>query len=342
MTSSRRRHALLLAFSLAVPVLAPSRALAQPAPPTAQELETARSLYKQGKELRAQGDLRGAIEKLEAAHALGNTPVTGIELARTYVLVARFVEAREVCLYIARMPVAGDETEKSVEARGDAMKLAEELRPRIPTLAVHVAGLAPGERAHLTIDGASIPDLARGEAQKVNPGHHEVALRVGEGAAAREVRATSEIIEGQAAEVTLTVPPAPAVMAPPPEARSPRPPPHAPFPSTVLVRAGFATAIAGGAIGILAGVTAINKKNQLASECDATTGGCPASTGGQADLATARTWATVSTVSFVVASAGVIAGVVGLLTGKRADGNADQASVAPWLGAGAAGVHGRF
>src|SRR5262245_49543355 len=74
MTSSKRRLA-LLSFTVALGL--PSSAAAQR---TAQDIESARQLYNQGIALRDQGDLKGALEKFRAAHALGNTPVTGIEL----------------------------------------------------------------------------------------------------------------------------------------------------------------------------------------------------------------------------------------------------------------------
>src|ERR1019366_10325032 len=142
----------------------------------------------EGKELRAAGDLPGAIGKLQAAHALGNTPVTGIELARTYATAGKLVEGREVALQVARIPVASDETEKSADARAEAAKLAEDLRPRIPTLTARVSGVGPDEVMHLSIDGAAVPDVAVREPQKVNPGKHEVVVRVGDGAAVGEAR----------------------------------------------------------------------------------------------------------------------------------------------------------
>ena len=54
------RLALVVPLALAAVALAPVPALAQAHAPSAQELETARALYKEGKELRAQGNLRGA------------------------------------------------------------------------------------------------------------------------------------------------------------------------------------------------------------------------------------------------------------------------------------------
>ena len=313
-------------------------ASAQPHAPTAQELETARTLYKEGKELRAAGKLTAALEKLQAAHALGNTPVTGIELARTQVMLGQLVEAREVCLYIARIPVAPDETDKSAEARAEAATLAEQLRPRIGTLLARVEGVGAGEPAHLSIDGAAVPDAAFGEPQKVNPGKHVIVVRAGEGATAREVRGEAVVGEGQAAEVAIVVPPPPALPPPPP------PPPPAPPPSSTaptLIRIGFGTAIAGGAVGLIAGITAMTKKGQLSEECNPKQQ-CDYQSGGSQDLSTARTWANVSTAAFVIGGAGVVVGIVGLLNNRHAPRPSEAAAVSPWLGLGTAGVYGRF
>ena len=122
MTSSSR---LALASLLAVLTVASVAAAQQQ--PSAADLETARSLYKQGKALEAKGDDKGALDKLTAAHALGRTPLTGIELARLQARLGMIVEAREVCLSIGRTQVASDETQRSADARTEAAKLAEAL-----------------------------------------------------------------------------------------------------------------------------------------------------------------------------------------------------------------------
>ncbi|MGO9834192.1 MAG: hypothetical protein ACLP1X_08260 [Polyangiaceae bacterium] len=335
MTSSSR---FALSLVVCVAAMAPGRhAGAQPSAPTAQELETARTLYKQGKELRASGDLRGALEKFQAAHALGNTPVTGIELARTYVLVGRIVEAREVCLYIARMPVASDETEKSAEARAEAIKVADDLKPRIPTLVVRVAGLAPGEAAHVSIDGTLVPDAAMSEAQKVNPGRHTVIARATDG---RQVEGVQDVAEGQAAEVTLTLPPVRALPLAPESALTPAPAPLESA-SSPLVKIGVSVAAVAGAVGVVAGLVAWNKRGELDQVCNAHQ--CDTAHGGAGDLATAYSWATLSTVSFAVAGAGVATAVAGVLSrGHPAAHEQGGARVIPWIGPGAAGIHGRF
>ena len=127
MTSSSRFLAAVFAFTLAT-------SAAYAGNPSAEDFATARALYKEGKDLRAAGNLKGALEKLTAAHTLGRTPLTGIELARVEVQLGLFVEAREVCIGIGRLAVEPDETPRSAEARKDAAKLADELRPRIASL----------------------------------------------------------------------------------------------------------------------------------------------------------------------------------------------------------------
>jgi hypothetical protein len=317
----------------------PRLASAQPHAPTAQELETARTLYKGGKELRAKGDLRGALEKFQAAHALGNTPVTGIELARTSALVGQIVEARETCLSIARMPVAGDETEKSAEARAEAAKLAEELRPRIPTLFVQIAGLATGERARLLIDDVGVPEAAQSEPQKVDPGRHEVVARVGEGKAARQVRGAAEVKEGESRELTLTLPP-PLPAAPAEKEQETAPAPRG---MSTLGKLSVGTAVAGATLGVVAGISAMNKKNQLTTECPGMV--CTNESGAADDLSAARRWATVANVSFVVAGVGLAAALVSLWSGSGGESAPPAratSSATPWVGLGMAGVHGHF
>jgi hypothetical protein len=339
MTSSRCWLA-ALGVVLAVLSMTPAT-FAQNGPPTAQELETARTLYKEGKELRAAGDLKGAVEKLRAAHALGQTPVTGIELARTYVLVGKLVEAREVALQIARLGVASDETEKSADARTEGAKLAEELRPRIPTLTVKIRGLAQGDVPHLSIDGVMVPDVALGEPQKVDPGKHDVLLSVGEGAAARQARASADTPEGQAIEVALDVPPAPALPPPPPPPSEPTPQGgHSRF---LYGKIAFGVATVSLVFGLSTGIVAVTKSSNLSGECPGTH--CTTGTQGASDLSDARTWATVTNVSLAIAGIGFVAGIVDAFveqsppaptTGVRG------VRVLPWVGAGLAGVHGDF
>ena len=165
MTSTKRRLASFvpLLVALAVPGVAHAQR-------SAQDIESARQLYHQGLELRERGDLKGALEKLRAAHALGNTPITGIELCKTHAALRQPVEAREVCLGVARIPVLAQETARSQEARTEAGKIAEGERAKIGTLRIKITGVPAGWDPTVTVDGAVVPPAALHEPRAVNPG----------------------------------------------------------------------------------------------------------------------------------------------------------------------------
>lgn len=176
--------------------------LALAAEPSPADLETARGLFKEGRELRAAGRLREALEKLSAAHAVGHTPITGLELARTHVELGELIEARETCLGVARLPVLADESARSTAAREGAAALAEDLRKRIPSITVRLA--SAGTEGEVRVDGHPLPAALLGEPRKVNPGHHEV---VAAAPGRAEARVTLDLREGESREVTLSLPP---------------------------------------------------------------------------------------------------------------------------------------
>ncbi len=189
----------VLAFAVAACALA-SVAHAQ----SAAEMETARALFKEGKELRAKGDLRGAIEKMQAAHTAARTPITGLELARTHAMLGELIEAREVALDVARIRVAPDESERSAEARAQATRLAEEVRERIPDVTVHVTGAPEGVVPEVLLDRRALPPELVGEPFKVNPGVHVVVVVEPRGGAAS--RASVTVAERESQQVTLAYP----------------------------------------------------------------------------------------------------------------------------------------
>lgn len=327
MTSSKS----LFVALVGIPLLASSLAFA--AGPTAQDLETARVLYKEGKELRAKGDLKGAYQKLLAAHSLGHTPLTGIELAKVEVDLGMLVEAREVCLSIARMPVEGDETKRSAEARDEAAKLAESLRPRLASIVIKIAPASTQAELHVDVDGVRLPVAALNEPRKVNPGAHEIRAQYEGG---EPVVQSVTVGEAQAKDVALS-PPAPRIVVVPP----PPPPPHTPPKRggiSGLAIAGFITAGVGLAIGGGGGIAAIVYKSNL--QC----GDAKQCSGADVDrLDSAYTAANVSNFGFVVAGVGAVLTIVGLLTSpSRSPETTSKPSITPDVGAGFVGVHGRF
>jgi hypothetical protein len=330
--TSARCLALVLALATAVPLAATPRTAR--AEPTAGDLASARALFKEGRALREKGELAKALEKLRAAHALGQTPITGLELARTYVLLGKLVDAHEVSIGVARLPVASDETGRSDAARAEAAKLASALEPKLAKLVVSVKGLAPGTSAVVSVDGETVPPEAVGEPRRTDPGVHVAVLRLPSG---EEVRARAELKEGESREVeldaTALTPPAVAPPPPPAEKKSPEPPPR----SNVL----FVTGATVGGFGLLFGATfgiaTLSTKSSLVTDCP----GGGSGPQHHDELARAQLEATVATVSFVVAGVGAAAMVLDWIVRPKKD-KETHARVAPELGPGWVGLHGAF
>jgi hypothetical protein len=328
MTSSSRR-VLVAAFALTL------AGTAVAGNPSAEDFATARALYKDGKDLRAKGDLKGALEKLTAAHALGHTPLTGIELARVQTALGLLVEARETCLGVGRLAIEPDETPRSAEARKDAAKLAEELRPRVAQIRVRVS--APS--AIVAIDGVQLPPVALGEARTVNPGHHVVTAHVEGGAT---VSSATDIAEGQSRDVSLEPPPAPVVIEKPKETIVIQPPPPAVEKKSGLgglVIAGISVTSAGLVLGAVGGLAAIFTKSDLETACG-TGGQCPETAFGKLDAARAE--AVLSTVGFCVAGGGLVLLIVGLVTHTSPKESMRGLRIIPDLGVDHVGVSGAF
>jgi len=308
---------------------APSPGATASAAPSAADLASARELYKEGKELRAAGDPAGALEKLKAAHALGQTPVTGVELGKTHVQLGQLLEAREVFLGVGRMAVQPDETEKSAAAREECAQLADELKPRIPSLTVKVNGVPPGVVPVMTVDGAAVPAVAMATQRRLNPGPHEVVVKAGDGP---ESRTSVDLKEGEDREISVGVayvPPAPS--GPPPQREETRLHP--------LVFIGGGVAGAGLIVGGITGAIALSKGHAVSDACNGTR--CPESA--KSDYDTGRTMGTISTIAFVAAGIGVGVGVYGLLSPVHVKTGAKTAvRVTPVCAPGWAGLHGSF
>lgn len=280
------------------------------AQPTAADLESARELYKEGKALRDKGDLRGALEKFKAAHAYGQTPVTALELGRTHMQLGELVEAREVLLSVARMKVQPDETEKSAGARTEAADLAEQLRPKIPTLVIKLSGVPPSTSPQLTVDGATVPVVGQEAVRKANPGTHEIVARAG----AQEEKRSVELKEGETQEIPIAFSGQAAAAGPTGpvgnadnKGADQAPPPAGARTISPVTWIGLGVAAAGLGVGAIAGAIALGKSKTVKNECHGTS--CPPSA--RDDVDAGRSAATFSTIGFVVAGAGLATAAVG-------------------------------
>jgi hypothetical protein len=345
MTSSKRRARRLVVCTF----LLGAGVTGSPAPARAQrsatDIESARQLYNQGIQLRDAGDLKGALEKLKAAHALGITPITGVELCKMHAELAQPVEAREVCLGVGRIPPLAGETPRSQDARNEAARVAEEQMAKIATVRLHITGVPQGREPTVLVDGFAVPPAALAEARAVNPGWHDISARVGKGA---ESRSSFDLSPGESKDITLPVQaPAPEVepVAPAyPPGERPLPPPHK---SNGLATAGWIIGGVGLGIGAVTGLVAISAYEDLKTDCPDKACGVE-----QHDaLDAAKRWGNVSTAAFIIGGAGLLVGLYATLTAPkptaraplhRSAGQTARATVTPDFGPGGVGVHGSF
>ncbi|HET8940030.1 MAG TPA: PEGA domain-containing protein [Polyangiales bacterium] len=166
----RRSHVFLFAlWSSSQLYLQP--AAAEPSPP---ERETARALMAEGDRLRASGDLRAAMNRYQAAHAIVHAPTTGLDLARVQASLGLLVEARSTASEVIHHPSAPNEPRVFTDARAEATALANELETRVPSVKAEVQ---PADAAYtVSVDGTALPPQVGSLPYKVNPGQHNVRV----------------------------------------------------------------------------------------------------------------------------------------------------------------------
>jgi hypothetical protein len=261
------------------------------------------------------------MDSFSAADSLVHTPTTGYEVGATEARLGLLIEARTKLLDVVRLPIAAGEPAQFAEARAKAARLSDELADRIPSLRIHVRGLPASAVTELVVDGSLIPPEAISAPVRVNPGRHELRLR----AAGQVVRMEVDVAEHQVRDVDFPIAPAP------PSVRMPLRAPARTTPPT-LAYASFGVSGAALVLGATGALIALSEKSTLDNECGITL--CPSSAG--STVHAADTWADVATVSFIVAGAAAVAGVVLVATHPHASSRS-QAAVA-WIHA----ASGRF
>jgi hypothetical protein len=271
----------------------PGTAAAQTAP---SDVSQARELFVQASELRDQGDVRGALEKFKAAHALAVNPITTFELARTYEALGMLEEARSAYTAIAGLPVQPGETERATSARRDAARAAEDLRARVG--APPAAPVPPAPAAITPPEGAG--------AGTRDPGSPCKAVASPQLAVASLVDASGQVPEGGGNHFGP------------------------------VAYAGFGVGATGFVVGTVLAAATMSK----ASSISCSSASCEQSSENAARAA--RNLGIAATVSYVLAGAGVAAGVVDLLLYRPPPAAHADMSFHAWVGAGAGGLRGSF
>jgi hypothetical protein len=299
----------------ALVLVAPQVAWADPpaAPPSEEQVEAGRDLYRQARELQQAGKLKEALERSLEAYRIAPTPVTAVLAALLLEGVGRLVEARETARSVSGMPLSPRETDKGREARQQAATVAAALDARIPKIAV--AGQPSG--AVVMLDGKSLGASDSGSWRGVDPGTHALVVRIGDktctsvhltlGEGEERTIDLHDVAASCPGDVSATPAPAAATAAPV------SPPPTTAAPVEDAGHAWRLRGIALGALGVVGiavgGVLAITAKNDydsVASECPAA--GC--NQDGYDVRNGARFRGDVATVVIGVGAAAVVGGVV--------------------------------
>ncbi|MFO0760931.1 MAG: hypothetical protein U0359_30925 [Byssovorax sp.] len=319
MASRLLSRALLLAALLAAP--------AAHAEPSKGERDAARALMDLGDRKIEAKDYPAALKAFTTADAIMGVPTTGIEVARTQVLLGHLVLGWEAASKVARFPRKPNEPDAFTRARAEGEALAGKLLPRIPTLRIKVEGAPAGAPVELTLDGEPLPASAAATPLKVDPGKHEVAASLPGGARSS---VTVTLGEGESSPALLRLG-GPASDEAPTDGST----------RSILLYVGLGVTGAGLVTGAIAGGLSLGRTASIKQQC-ATIKTCPTSL--QGDIDSANTLANVSNVGFGVAAVGAVIGVVGLVMAPRSK-QAPQAvklQVSPLAGGAMLGAGGRF
>jgi hypothetical protein len=345
----RRPAAALLLLA----ALAPSAAFAQGSD---ADKGTARELTIQGYNALTAKDWATAADRFSRADKLYHAPTITVGLARAHAALGKLVAAHEEYSRVTHEPVPPNASAAFTSAIEDAGRELAALTPRVPGVVINLKG---PEGARVTLDDAEVPSAALGVKRPADPGKHVVrAVAVG----CTPTEATVTLVEGGTETVTLELKPGPGGPValplgaqPLPPGAAVQPPPDEPPPSSTRKTVGFVGIGLGGVgiiVGAITGGLALSKHSSLESVC--TDGHCPKNTQttNQPLIDSYDTMGTISTAGFIGGGVLAVAGIILVATAPRSVQRtagailgttpSRTATVSPFVGAGSAGVLGRF
>jgi hypothetical protein len=298
----------------------------------AADTAAARVLGGDGINLADAGDCQQAIEKLRRAEELHHAPTTAGRLGECEIGVGHLVVGTERLQRLLREPLAAGAPAPFVEALVRARRVLEPALPRIATMRISVR-VPAGTKPHVTVDGERLPDALLDNDRPADPGHHSVVA-----AATGFLSKTAEVTlsDGETTKVSLELLPDPTWRPPPatkPETERARAAPAGASSKTGMNPAAIVAFTVGGiglAAGIASGIVVATDSSDLSKACGANRV-CPPDK--QTEISSAKTWATISTIGFGVAGAGLGAGLVVLLLGNHRESQGPaEAKIRPVVG----------
>jgi hypothetical protein len=271
-------------------------------------LAAAEELFRDGRRLAEQGKYAEACPKLAESQKRAPAAGTLMNLADCY----------EKSGQSASAWITFKEAVRAAQARGraDWANLAAshvaDLEPRLSRVTIEVAPEADIAGLEVKRDGELLGRAEWGTAIPLDPGVHVVEASA-PGKNAWSARAE---LRGAGERVVVKIPPLVDQSAMPAARPAEAPPTHGSGQRTtgvILAGAGAASV----AFGAVAGLVAMSKRNTAAASCSSYPDHCNSDHSADGPNVQARSWATVSTVAFLVGGAALAAGLVVFLTSPR-------------------------
>ncbi len=286
------------------------------------------------------GQSAEALDQFTRAYAIVKLPSLAVYMARANVKLGHYLAAAALYAQASQLEDGLGDHEVQQRAREEALSEREALMARMPRLVVQTPGI-PTQSVTLQVDGSPVPSAALAEGWQLDPGMHRVTAYSGN----QKLERDSSVSEGLVQTVVFQfqkeeptnvpiIPPKQPIYSPPaPGSRAMR--------SATWVSFGM-----GGAALVFSGTTtvwALVKKHELnESNPNWNDNYCAAGNPGS-DCREYKTLRTLSILSFYTGLVGVATGTVLLLaTPGKQSSHPSAARVTPWVGAGIAGVEGRF
>jgi hypothetical protein len=323
----------------------------------AQDIAQARQLGQQAQASYDAGNFAESEKLWNAATRLyAQAPTLTLGLARTQAKLGKFVAAQESYNRIIREwannAAAPQPFKDAVEA---AKSEVTAVSAKVATITVTVEGPT---NPLVTLDGQAVPSAALGLKRPVDPGPHKIAATAD---GYKPAEAAFSVAEGGTAAATLKMEKASGAVvagaaAPAAEPGAPASEPGADTggksSNKTLALVAFGVGGAGLLVGAITGLVAVGKAGDLKDQCNADNK-CPATA--QDTVDGYKSMGMISTIGFVIAGVGGIAGAVLWFTAPKQTATAGGSryatvpvshdrgvSLTPYFGGTSAGVTGRF
>jgi hypothetical protein len=289
----------------------------------AADIATARTLAVDGLALADSGRCKEAIEKLARAEKLHHAPTTATRLGECEIEQGQILVGTERLQRVVHEPLPATAHPAFAAAVARARASLERNLPRLATIKIVLEG-KECRNPSITIDGEAVSDAAIDVDRRIDPGAHRLSVRA---PGCHSFETTFELGEGQTKQVNVVL-----NIDPMARARVASHDTDSGYSEATWVA--FGAGAAGLVLGVAGGIVVASRTNTLSQTCVNRV--CPPEARG--DIGAAKTWATISTIGFVVAGVGAAAGV-GLLIGAPKAGEKRTQAV---IGLGTVALQGQF